>query len=215
MQRRYIIAASALALCFVFAAIGYLALAPDETSDRRVETYIGDVRLTIPSAYFRFEHALSGGKLPEIDLAADAKTFRPAKLLRKFRTDGPDPLAQTVFLTIMPPEGKLQPAERTTRLYGRFLQADGWSHPGGLIMRRFVDGSPYEHEDLYMAPPEGRVFAARCTRPRKTPDGLPNTCIAEVRIDGVDVRARFSPDLLSEWEHLLAGIRGLLQSFRR
>ncbi len=47
-----------------------------------------------------------------------------------------------------------------------------------------------------MAPPEGRVFAARCTRPMQPPDGLPNTCLSEMRFNGLDVRLRFSPNLL-------------------
>lgn len=215
MRRRTLIVASVLILCAVAAMIALLWFSQEETSNRRVEIYIGDVRLAIPAGYFRFEHARSGGRQPEVDLAADARTFRPARLMRRFRPDGPDPLAQHVFLTLTSPEGKLAPAERTARLYARFLQTDKWSHPGGLVMRRFLDGSPYEHEDLYLAPPEGRVFAARCRRPKTMPDGLPNTCIAEFRLDGIDVRARFSPDLLSEWEALLAGTRGLLKSFRQ
>lgn len=199
----------------MLAGILLFLLIPEDSPKRQVESYLGDTRLIIPAGYFRFEHARSGGRMPEIDLAADAHTFRPAKLERKFRINGPDPIAGQIFLTLRSPEGQLSPGERTTRLYARFLQSDSWSHPGGLIMRRFEDDSPYQNEDLYMAPPEGRLFAARCRRPRQPPDSLPNTCQAELRIDGIDVRLRFSPDLLADWDKILAGTRGLLQSFRR
>ncbi|MGE3245131.1 MAG: hypothetical protein AB7J19_02275, partial [Beijerinckiaceae bacterium] len=203
MRSRYTFAAAIVAVCALLAAAVLYLAQPGETTRRPVETYVGDVRLVVPAAYFRFEYAKVGGRMQEIDLAADAQTFRPARLQRNFNPTGPDPLSNTIFLTIQQPEGRFDPAERTTRLFTRFLQPDTWSHPGGLVMRRFQNGSPYENEDLYMAPPEGRRFAARCPRPRQPPSPLPATCIAEVRMDGVEVRMRFSADLLADWDRLL------------
>ena len=101
------------------------------------------------------------------------------------------------------------------KLYARFLEQTAWNNPGGLIMRRFEKGSPYEREDLYLAPPEGRIFAARCMRPSQPPDGLPNTCITEFRLRGLDAQLRFVPDLLPEWERLMDGARGLIESLAR
>ena len=49
----------------------------------------------------------------------------------------------------------------------RFLEPDGWSHPGGLIARAFQAGSPFEGQELYFVAPEGRVFAARCAKARR------------------------------------------------
>lgn len=109
-------------------------------------------------------------------------------------------------------DGSLDPAERLPRLYARFLVAEAGSHPGGLIVRRFEAGSPYQHEELFLAPPEGRLFTARCLRPRQPHDGLPNTCIAQIRMAGLDVRLRFSPTQLENWETLMSGVRGLIQS---
>ena len=215
MRQRHLLAIVLVAGCAVAAAMALLLSRGEEIAGRSVEIFIGDVRLAIPKDYLRFEDARAGGRLPQADLAVDVRTFRPAKLARKFRPDGPDPNAQQLFLTLSPPQGNLAPSDRTARLYARFLNTDNWSHPGGLIMHRFRDGSPFAHEDLYFAPPEGRLFAARCRRPPKTPDGLPNTCLAEFRFDGIDVRARFSPDLLADWDRLTASIRGLLQSFRQ
>jgi hypothetical protein len=215
MRSRLTIAAAILATVSVLAAAAVWLMIPGERDNRPVIAYLSETRLTIPYDYFRFEHARLGGSLSEIDLAADARTFRPARLQSRFKPSAADPMAQTLFLTLIPSAGNISPAERTTRLYTRFLQPDGWSHPGGLIMRRFKNGSPYQKEDLYMAPPEGRRFAARYPQPRKTPDGLTNICMAEFRIEGIDVRLRFAADLLSDWERLLQGTQGLIRSFRR
>ena len=215
MRSRLTLAAAILATVSVLAAATVWLMIPGERDNRPVIAYLGETRLTIPYDYFRFEHARLGGSLSEIDLAADARTFRPARLQSRFKPSAADPMAQTLFLTLIPAAGNISPAERTTRLYTRFLQPDGWSHPGGLIMRRFKNGSPYQKEDLYMAPPEGRRFAARCPQPRKTPDGLTDICMAEFRLEGIDVRLRFAADLLSDWERLLQGTKGLIRSFRR
>ena len=125
------------------------------------------------------------------------------------------PIEQLIFLTIRPKDPTIDPADRPAKLYARFLETTGWSHPGGLVMRRFENGSPFEREELYMTPPEGRVFAARCARPIQPPDGLPNTCISEIRIEGLDVQMRFSPDMLVNWETLVLGSRQLVSSFLR
>jgi hypothetical protein len=215
MRSRLTIAAAILATVSVLTAAAVWLMIPGERDNRPVIAYLSETRLTIPYDYFRFEHARLGGSLSEIDLAADARTFRPARLQSRFKPSAADPMAQTLFLTLIPSAGNISPAERTTRLYTRFLQPDGWSHPRGLIMRRFKNGSPYQKEDLYMAPPEGRRFAARCPQPRKTPDGLTDICMAEFRIEGIDVRLRFAADLLSDWERLLQGTQGLIRSFRR
>ena len=82
-------------------------------------------------------------------------------------------------------------------------------------MRRFEAGSPYDREELYIAPPEGRTFYARCMRPIQPPDGLPESCISEFRQGGLDIRVRFNPELLPHWSQLTEGVRGLVRSLQR
>jgi len=214
MRARAIIQVAAL-LAGAAAAAG-LAMAIRPTADpvaQRAIVRIGETRLAIPPDYMRFKPDRAGGTVARIELAAAAKDFRPAPPPRLDLHDG-DPLAATVFITIERPDPRLEPADRMSRLYVRFLDEFSWSHPGGLRMRRFSNDSPYTGEDLYFAPPEGRQFTARCRRPPQPPDGLPSACLAEFRADGVDVRLRFSPDLLPEWERLMSGARGLIRSFR-
>ena len=88
-----------------------------------------------------------------------------------------------------------------------------WSHPGGLIARSFTVGSPFEGEELYFVAPEGREFAARCSRPDQTRK-VPNSCLYDYRDGDLNIQLRFSADLLAEWEKLSAGARGLLQQAR-
>jgi hypothetical protein len=78
-------------------------------------------------------------------------------------------------------------------------------------MRRFEPGSPYELELLYLAPPEGRDFFARC--PRRDAGFLGSApCLWALRWKNLDVEARFSAALLRDWEELARGLRAFLAS---
>lgn len=160
-------------------------------------------------AHSSAEAALAGAD-DGLDLAARFPDFRPLAPER-----GRGSAEAAVFLHLQAEDGALEPGERAAKLYARFLERDQWTHPGGLIMRRFEPGSPYQREELYIAPPEGRLFTARCTRPPQPPDGLPNTCISELRLRGLDAQLRFAPELLPEWERLMAGTRGLVESLAK
>ena len=123
-------------------------------------------------------------------------------------------LAETVFLVIRKPDPRLDPADRTARLYERFLDETSWSHPGGLIARAFVDNSPFRGDELYFTAPEGREFAARCRKPDPSA-ATPNTCQAAMRMGDVDVEIRFSAALLSDWRRLRDGALDFVARARR
>jgi hypothetical protein len=168
-------------------------------------------RLRIDSAYLAPAQPEGDGAHDSISVIARFPNFLPAQLSGRAGEEA----ARDVVVTLLAPEGAMDPADRPAKLYARFLEADVWSHPGGLIVRQFEEGGPYENEELYMAPPEGRAFFARCMRPPQPPDGLPNTCLTELRQSGLDARIRFSPELLADWQALMAGARGLIRSFLR
>lgn len=178
---------------------------------------LGKARLQVPPAYLRFPGDLASGALERLDLAAFFPDFAPAASLAGLKPGAglQERSDRTIFLTLKPEETTLPPADRPARLYARFLSEVAWAHPGGLQMRRFQQGSPYESEELYIAPPEGRVFFARCARPLEKPDGLPDSCLTEFRQNGLDVQMRFSPTLLPDWEKLIDGAKGLVQGFAR
>jgi hypothetical protein len=157
-----------------------------------------------------------GEHLDELDLAAFFPGFEPAGDAGDVRlqTDLGERFQRIVFIAIRASDSGLDPAERLTRLYARFLEADEWTHPGGLVARAFQKGSPFENEELYFAAPEGRAFAARCQQPDQTRK-TPNTCAYDFRLGDLDVELRFSAALLADWEALSAGARGLIESARR
>ena len=151
-----------------------------------------------------------------IELAAFFPNFAPAGDIGDItaHTDIDDRFGHLVFVGLKPADPKLDPAERTARLYLRFLDETSWSHPGGLVARAFEPGSPFEGDELFFVPPEGRQFAARCHRSDPSRN-LPNTCIAVFRVGAVDAQVRFSADLLSDWEALMKGANGLIEAARR
>jgi hypothetical protein len=115
-----------------------------------------------------------------------------------------------VFIAVLRGDGVLDPSERPQELYGRFLEPDTWQNPGGLLLRRFEAGSPYEDEELFIAPPDGRVFAARCRKPGKGTENIGEACLWRFRQAGADVQVRFSVDLLPQWEPMATGVGRLL-----
>jgi hypothetical protein len=175
---------------------------------------VGAVTFTLLSGYLR-PSSRGGGRLDTLDLAAFFPDFTPAGDTADINgaTDLVERYEKLVFITIKPSDSSLDPVERPTKLYARFLETDEWTHPGGLTARAFQSGSPFEGQELYFVAPEGRAFAARCGRPdssRKTP----NACVYDFREDGLDVELRFSAAILSQWEKLNEGARGLIEAAR-
>lgn len=170
---------------------------------------VGQTRLVYETDFARSDAARQGGVLDALDLAARFPGFLPA---------GGDFLTKPesiLFLDIEAAADGVAPEDRMARLYARFLDNEPWSNPGGLVMRRFTQDSPYTGEDLYYAPPEGRFFAARCTRPPQPPDGAPESCLYDLREGALDVHLRFQPALLPEWEAISGGTRALLHRIQR
>ena len=189
---------------------GRVAQRGDEaTTSARVN--VGDAVLRLRPGYLR--------PSPEddaVEIAAFYPGFLPAGGVEDIdaHTDIEARRQRIVILTLRPADPRLDPADRTARLYLRFLEEKGWSHPGGLISRAFAPGSPFEGDDLVYAAPEGRAFAARCPRPDKG-RAIVEPCVAAFRSAGIDIEMRFSPNLLDDWQALSADARGLIEAARR
>ena len=206
-------AAIAVAALFLIAAgvFVFRGGAPRDERDALEPFTLAGERLSLPAAYFR-TRAEDGA----VELAAFFPDFAPAGRFDEIdaRTDLDKRFQRLVFLELRPADKSIDPAERTARLYVRFLSETWWSHPGGLLAREFEPGSPFEDDELYYSPPDGRDFAARCHRPdpdRKTP----NTCLAAFRSGAIDAELRFSAALLSDWRTLIGNARGLIETARR
>lgn len=208
------VAAFALA-ALATAGFIWFARSPGEEPKRVLTFEIGPERLHVAADYVstraRGEDG-SGGPV----FAAFLPDFQPAGRFDDVNahTDAGDRFQRLVFIAPRPADPTLDPAERTGRLYERFLSQTSWSHPGGLTARVFEDGSPFEGDELYYVAPEGREFAARCRRPdpsRKTP----NTCLSVVRMGKLDVEIRFTASQLGDWQATVAGARGFIEAARR
>lgn len=195
----------------------YLAMHDRAGMPGWTEARLGPARLIFSTDYARFASERLGGDMEQIDLAAQFPDFRAAGEIKGL-TPGSDLTIRSeniVFLTLTPAGRGLDPSERMAKLYARFLEPEEWSHPGGLVMRRFVPGSPFDKEDLYLTPPEGKAFTARCLRPAPVPDGLPDACIHDLRLGSLNVQLRFSPARLVDWEALTQGARQLVTRMLR
>jgi hypothetical protein len=179
------------------------------------QAVIGQTHFTLLSNYFR-PSAQGGRTMNRLDLAAFFPDFTPAGEAGDIdeKTDLYERFQKLVFITVSLSDGTLEPADRPSRLYARFLEPDQWSHPGGLVASAFQAGSPFEGQELYFVAPEGRAFAARCGKPDQA-QKTPNSCTYDFRMGDLDVELRFSAALLSEWEKLNAGARGLIEAARR
>lgn len=208
---RWMALAAGVLLVLIMAAYWAQSSATREERDGPYVFTLGGRQMALPVGYFR-PPADDGA----IELVAFFPGFGPAGRLDDIdaTTDLDERFQRLVFLELRPADKKLDPSERVSRLYLRFLEDTSWSHPGGLAARAFEAGSPYEGDELFFTPPDGREFSARC---RKGEPGAktPNTCLAILRADDVDVSLRFSAALLSQWRDLAAGARGLLQSGQR
>ena len=199
------------AFALAAAALAALALArvavPDQPPPAFATVTLGGTRLAVPGAVLRFADQRMGGALDHIDVALGFPDFgsvpeRPT-------------LDATVFSRVTAADLDVDPSDRPTRLYARFLEPDRWTEPGGLVMVRFAKGGPYDDEQLYLAPPEGRAFWARCHHPPDTADDLPDTCLSAFRVATLDVSLRFSPALLPHWPSLVEGVRRVLGEWQR
>jgi hypothetical protein len=114
---------------------------------------------------------------------------------------------------LTPAEESLDPQERPSKLYARFLTPEALEGPGGLVLRQFEAESPYESEELLLSPPDGRAFFARCP---KAQIGAPGEeCLSLFRDGVIDVELRYPRELLEHWETLFDGARDLLARMRR
>ena len=172
-----------------------------------VRLAVAGVALRVDPRLARTVADLANPAPQELDLVLAMPDFSPA---------GPRassmPLEKLVFLTLRQQDEKVEPRDKPAKLYARFLSPAIEVHPAGLIVRGFEPGSPYDGEQIYMTPPEGRAFWARCAAATAQ---LPATCISEARIAGLDMRLRFKPEMLAEWEAMTTGAVRLVEEMAR
>lgn len=111
-----------------------------------------------------------------------------------------------LLVTLSPPDKVNEPATQLS-VYARFLTPTVWSNPGGLVVRGFRKGSPYEGDEFYVSVPDGRGFAARCPLDTGAAAPLDELCRVTFRHRGMDVNIRFPRAIIADWELMLGGVR--------
>ncbi|WP_442754726.1 hypothetical protein ACNHKD_17300 [Methylocystis sp. JAN1] len=197
---RLIVASALLAIVLAFGAT-LLFLAREEAPKALIQAELAGAKYSYARAYARDESTGAGGLTDHLAFIASFPQFTP--LSAKDRA-----AASHVAITLTPKDDGLDPSERPAKLYARFLAPETLEGPGGLVLRRFEQGSPYDSEELLIAPPDGRSFFARCPKPDAGAPG--EACISVFREGELDVEMRYPPALLEHWDALYDGARALI-----
>lgn len=171
---------------------------------------IGGVTFSIPPAAIRQSVQRRPGTHDRVDLAFLWPSLEPPDARHKpepaINADGVD----RVFMTIAAADTALPPAERVKTIYPRYLEAKTQQGPGGLTVRPFRDGTPYQGEELIHD--ASGVLLVRCTHNGK--GGALGMCLHDRRIAGADLTVRFPRDWLDDWASVAQGLERLIASLR-
>jgi len=124
----------------------------------------------------------------------------------------PQSRGKRLLITLSPPDKVNEPA-RQLATYARFLTSTVWSNPGGLVVRGFRKGSPFEGDEFYVSVPDGKGFAARC--PIETAVNLDEPCRITFQHRGMDVNIRFPRAIIADWAVMLGGVRRTIDGMIR
>jgi hypothetical protein len=203
-----------IVLLLILAAAGvYRASRHEAEPPATVAASVDGVRFSYPFAHARDGATRMGGaqeRLAFVIRFPDFSTPRAPAGADAERGAAPEPDPTDIFIVVAPKDEAIDPAERPSKLYARFLESDVFSAPGGLMLRRFETDSPYELEQLYLAPPDGAVFFARCPKREAGFMGAA-PCLWALRRGPLDVEVRFSPTLLEHWSRLAEGVQAFLR----
>lgn len=164
---------------------------------------IGQIALMVPQNLTGVEPDDSSRLVGMVRLRLDWPSLGPARADNRQR-----------LLVTLTPQDKVNEPQTQLSVYARFLTPTVWSNPGGLVVRGFRKGSPYEGDELYVSVPDGRGFAARCPLENGRSD-LDEPCRVTFRHRGMDVNIRFPRAIIADWEVMLGGVRHLIDGMMR
>lgn len=169
---------------------------------------IGTVSLMVPQSLTGTEPEDTSRLVGMVRLRLDWPSLGPAQ---------PQSLQRQRLLVTLSPPDKVNEPQTQLSVYARFLTPTVWSNPGGLVVRGFRKGSPYEGDELYVSVPDGRGFAARCPldAARSGAHDLDEPCRVTFRHRGMDVNIRFPRAIIADWELMLGGVRRTIDGLIR
>ncbi len=179
------------------------------TPPEQINVVVGTQQLHFASDLLLKPLANHTKPLASLDLRVSFPELGPAK---PATIDGA--LPASVVLHIIPADPKLDPAERAAALYPRFLTSATRTDTHGLVVQDFEQDSTYAGEMLFVAPPEGRVFSARCLTPERGGRLVHTSCVFQFRSDKIDVDASFPQALLADWQSLALKLRAFVEELK-
>jgi hypothetical protein len=186
-------------------AVAVLANQQDATPEASQQpARIGDVALMVPQNLTGVEADDTSRLVGMVRLRLDWPSLGPAQGQSRSR----------LLVTLSPPDKVNEPATQLA-VYARFLTPTVWSNPGGLVVRGFRKGSPYEGDEFYVSVPDGRGFAARCPLDSAATAALDELCRVTFRHRGIDVNIRFPRAIIADWELMLGGVRRTIDGMMR
>lgn len=174
---------------------------------------IGSIALMVPQNLTGSEPDDSSRLVGMVRLRLDWPSLGPVEA-------GPAAIQNRQRLLItLTPQDKVNEPQTQLSVYARFLTPTVWSNPGGLVVRGFRKGSPYEGEELYVSVPDGRGFAARCPLDTAKSDparpDLDEPCRVTFKHRGMDVNIRFPRAIIADWALMLGGVRNIIDGMMR
>lgn len=179
---------------------------------------IGSIALMVPQNLTGVEPDDSSRLVGMVRLRLDWPSLGPAQVGPS--QDGSSQIQNRPRLLVtLTPQDKVNEPQTQLSVYARFLTPTVWSNPGGLVVRGFRKGSPYEGDELYVSVPDGRGFAARCPLDAGKSDpgraDLDEPCRVTFRHRGMDVNIRFPRSIIADWELMLGGVRRTIDGMMR
>lgn len=215
LARRVLVLLSILAVVALAGApIAYMLwpqpkpVAPDAPS---LPINVGGVAFNIPPAAIRFRMQRRAGAQARVDLAFMWPSLAPPTPTNAVSPADAPKVTDRLFVTIAGSDNTLPPVERLKAIYPRYVAADGPVDMGGLQVRPFRSGTPYQGEDLIYDPAVPERLLMRCTQ---SFGGTPGTCLHERRLGTADVTVRFPRDWLTDWRAVANGIDRLIAKLR-
>jgi hypothetical protein len=182
-----------------------------------IRVVLGGTAYELPAGLLRPSSRGEGDGLRRVDLAfamPDVTPVRPT-LPDDLGPASRQDLGATVLVAVTVADATMpDPATRLADLHTRFLGQTLADAPGGLMMRHFKANSPYDGETLVFAPPDGRLFWARCSG-KAADDRLAPVCLTEIRRGGLDFQIRFDPRQLAEWDAIVSAATRIMAEARR
>ena len=180
--------------------------ADGSSAPARLPVSVGATIFNVPAAAIRMKIQRHSGPQERVDLSFAYPSLEASDSPKHVSADTVEETIQPIdriFLSIAAHHDSLAPDARVRTIYPRYLEQASTPGQDGLTVRAFRDGTPYSHEDLFLA--NSPDLTARCSRDSTTP----GMCLSERRIDGADLTFRFPRSWLAQWRDVAAAMERL------